>query len=470
MYLSGNRQSKNESKRRPSDVGFECHSKYQTKKRKENLSDKPLSDENRGKSLRGSVRNRLSPATTNCDPEKRKSRTAKGTKKVSVTAVSTGSRKVKKKPSNKSIKIKNTTKEAYKKNGKTKTKTHGTQKSLPNTGSSTSQPSSNVKSNLKAEDQNVKMLRKAKTFSVTTVRKGKEKRLNTVKNDASMEWTKSLDTNFSELLLKKIEIKHHIPPPVSDESLPYLKPVGGISVTNDNLIWVNYILHRQIKLFASCGKVLRTFDLDHSPYYNCCIPSGDLLYTQGTVRISNPDVTLVSRKGDVTIFAELTSYASKLCGIVYQDDQVYVIGQTVVPQEEYIIQLNMKGEVQNIFNSKPDLVHFNQLVSICGQIIGIFTEGFALFPLQRKCVSSKSINKVFVNYTYSTSASVDNFGNLVIGKMSKIVVVEPSLERLHEVDTELPERALITATAVDHQNRLWIGTGTGDLYITRHLH
>lgn len=274
--------------------------------------------------------------------------------------------------------------------------------------------------------------------------------------------------NFAESFLKKVDVKRHIPPPESDDPLPYLKTIGGISVCDDNLIWVNYTLHRQVKLFTPSGEVLKTVRLDDRCQFTCCLPSGDLLLTQGTMYGSQPIITLVQRTGDVRKFANLCSFAKNLLGILFQDDMIYVIGHRT-PKKDFIITLNMDGVVQTIIDTKPDKMNINHIISYSqtGRIFAVSTDGFAIFPLETASVSSKEINKVHVNHTYSKTACFDNFGNLIIGLRSEIFVTDPSLERSHEIQTGFP--VLVTSTAVDKQNQLWIGIGTGDLYITEYL-
>lgn len=272
--------------------------------------------------------------------------------------------------------------------------------------------------------------------------------------------------NFAESFLKKVDVKRHIPPPESDDPLPYIKTIGGISVCDDNLIWVNYTLHRHVKLFTPSGEVLKTVRLDDRCQFTCCLPPGDLLLTQGTMYGSQPIITLVQRTGDVRAFANLCSFAKNLLGILYQDDRIYVIGHRT-PKKDFIITLNMDGVVQTIIDTKPDKININHIISYSGRIVAVSTDGFAIFPLETASVSSKEINKVHVNHTYSKTACFDNFGNLIIGLRSEIFVTDPSLERSHEIQTGFP--VLVTSTAVDKQNQLWIGIGTGDLYITEYL-
>lgn len=272
--------------------------------------------------------------------------------------------------------------------------------------------------------------------------------------------------NFAELFLNKVSVKRHIPPPVSDDPLPYLKTIGGIAVCDDNLIWVNYTLHRQVKLFTPSGEVLKTVRLDERCQFICCLPSGDLLLTQGTMHGSQSVITLVKKTGDIRTFANLCSFAKNLFGILYQDDRIYVIGHRA-PKKDFIITLNMDGVVQTIIETKPDKININHIISYSGRIVAVSSDGFAIFPLETASVSSKEINRVHVNHTYSKTACFDNFGNLIIGLRSDIFVTDPSLERSHEMETGFP--VLVTSTAVDKQNQLWVGIGTGDLYITEYL-
>lgn len=187
--------------------------------------------------------------------------------------------------------------------------------------------------------------------------------------------------NFAELFLKKVNVKRHIPPPVNEDPLPYLKTIGGIAVCDDNLIWVNYTLHRQLKLFTPSGEVLKTVRLDDRCQFTCCLPSGDLLLTQGTMHGSQSVITLVQRTGDVRTFANLCSFAKNLFGILYQDDRIYVIGHRA-PKKDFIITLNMDGVVQKIIETRPDKININHIISYSGRIVAVSTDGFAIFPLE----------------------------------------------------------------------------------------
>lgn len=69
--------------------------------------------------------------------------------------------------------------------------------------------------------------------------------------------------------------------------------------------------------------------------------------------------------------------------------------------------------------------------------------------------------------TYSASTSVDNLGNVIVASGSKIMIIDPSLEHVFEIDTDI--QGTILSTAVDQQNQLWIGTEDENLYIVKYL-
>uniref|UniRef100_A0A8W8HXP9 Uncharacterized protein n=1 Tax=Magallana gigas TaxID=29159 RepID=A0A8W8HXP9_MAGGI len=81
---------------------------------------------------------------------------------------------------------------------------------------------------------------------------------------------KELPGMFAETFLKKLDL-------VSCINEGNSSTIHGISVTHDNLVWVNYLSSKQVKLYNSAGELLRSFDLDYHPVFNSCMPNGDLL-------------------------------------------------------------------------------------------------------------------------------------------------------------------------------------------------
>lgn len=270
---------------------------------------------------------------------------------------------------------------------------------------------------------------------------------------------KELPGMFANMFLKKLDL-------VSCINEGNSSTIHGISVTHDNLVWVNY-LSNQVKLYNSSGELLGSFDLDYHPVFNSCMPNGDLLVTQGYSFGAKPTVELISREGNTRMLADLSTHTKSLCGIIYQDERIYVIGHSY---KYIILKVDINGEVEKVFETKPERININHLISQNGQIFALNTNIFSMLLLGSNKISTKVINKVVVEKSYSASASVDNFGNIIVGvdpPASKIVVIDPRLERKHEIGCDLLGR--IRATAVDKQNQLWIGTDDGNLYIAKYL-
>ncbi|XP_048729775.2 uncharacterized protein LOC125647132 [Ostrea edulis] len=122
---------------------------------------------------------------------------------------------------------------------------------------------------------------------------------------------------FSTLFFEEIDSRFY--PEASGTSA-----IHGISVSNDNLIWVNYLIGC-VQLLNTSGKILRTIDLDHSPVFNYCTPSGDLLETQGYAGVAKPVITMISRDGNSRLFVDLSSYATNLCGILCENEAIFVL-------------------------------------------------------------------------------------------------------------------------------------------------
>lgn len=270
---------------------------------------------------------------------------------------------------------------------------------------------------------------------------------------------KELPGEFANIFLNKLDL-------VAQINHGYNSPIHGISVTHDDLVWVNY-LSKRVNLYNSSGDLLRYFDLDYQPVFNSCTSNGDLLVTQGYGIGAKPTVELISREGNRRLLADLSTHTDLLCGILYQDEKIYVIGHG---PDYFILKLDLNGEVEEVYETKPERANINHIISLNGQIVAVNTQKFSLLLLDSDNISTEVINKVMVDRSYSASASVDNFGNIIVGTDppdSKIVVVDPKLERKHEIGCSFSGR--IRATAVDHQNQLWIGTDDGKLYIAKYF-
>lgn len=64
------------------------------------------------------------------------------------------------------------------------------------------------------------------------------------------------------------------------------------------------------------------------------------------VRWSSAVIQLISREGTGMMFADISPYADLLCGVHYQDENVYVIGHRHVPKTYFVLKLHMNGEVE----------------------------------------------------------------------------------------------------------------------------
>lgn len=271
---------------------------------------------------------------------------------------------------------------------------------------------------------------------------------------------RNLQNEFGDMFLKKVDVKTQIPFLMN-------KRTCGISVTHDNQVWVNYE-QNHVKLFSASGDELRSFDLENTPIFNCCTPNGDLLVTQGYAANARAEVQLIPREGTGRMFADLSSYADFLCGVCYQDEKIYVLGDKSNPTatQYFVLRLDMNGEVEEVFETTECRL-MNHLISHHGQIFAMRTSEFAMLPLDDGKISLEAINRVRLKNTYSASASVDNLGNVIVASVSKIIVINPSLEHAFKIDTDI--QAYIHATAVDQHNQLWIGTHDGNLFIVKYL-
>ncbi|XP_055995490.1 uncharacterized protein LOC130046368 isoform X2 [Ostrea edulis] len=269
---------------------------------------------------------------------------------------------------------------------------------------------------------------------------------------------------FSTLFFQKIDARYY--PEASRMS-----NIHGISVSNDNFIWVNH-LRGCVQLLNVSGEILRTIHLDHSPVFNCCTPSGDLIETQGYAGGSKPVITMIARDGNSRVLADLSSYATNLCGILCENETIFVVAYSSrfencgSTRSYFIIKLSMSGEVEEIYNTKKGSDDINHIISLNGQIIALRTNDSAMIPLKSKIISSEKINGVCIESVYSASASVDNLGNVILASNTELLIIDPSLKYMHKIDTDIGS---IISTAVDKNSQLWLGTASGGLYSAQYL-
>lgn len=274
--------------------------------------------------------------------------------------------------------------------------------------------------------------------------------------------------NFANMFLIKVDT-------ITNISTDRIRsPISGVRVTYDNLVWVIYF-QNHVKLLSSCGDVLRSIDLDFWPFSFSCMPNGDLLVTHGNDSSPpKPTIELISREGSTRRIADLSAVVQYIRSILCQGERIYIIGENKKQTRKryVIIQLEMNGEVEKVYELKPNCVKIDHLISLHGQIFAMRYEKFGMLPLGTDDVSSVPVNKVHVKRACSSGASVDNLGNIIVGSgslRSNIIVIDPRLERKHKIYFNKPQSGPICSTAVDQQNRLWIVTDDGNLYITKYL-
>lgn len=106
------------------------------------------------------------------------------------------------------------------------------------------------------------------------------------------------------------------------------------------------------------------------------------------------------------------------------------------------------------------------IISHHGQIVAMCTTEFAMLPIPNSEMSSEAINRMHLKNIYSANVFVDNLGNVIVASGSKTIIIDPSLEHVFEMDTDI--QGTILSTAVDQQNQLWIGTEDETLYIVKY--
>ncbi|XP_062617470.1 uncharacterized protein LOC134279132 [Saccostrea cucullata] len=314
-----------------------------------------------------------------------------------------------------------------------------------------------TKSNLNSKAESCKKS-KAKVIKQTLP---KNERVLVEKMQNTVVFTDEIsEEEFFKLFLTKITVKQH--PMVGLEQKEGC--IHGISVSEDNLLWVNH-LGNTVHLRNTTGEVIRTFELDFRPVFNCCTPSGDVLVTQG-YGATKPIITSISREGDEKVLADLSSLATNLCGILCQDERIFVVAHRAKGKQYFIIKLRENGEVESVYPTQKSSDDINHIISLNGQLVAIRTFGGEFIPLETSEISSRKINKVNIN-AYSASASVDKFGNVIMASNTSLFIINPSLKYMHEIATGI--NGGIVSTAVDQENQLWFGTRSGDLYSTKYL-
>jgi ligand-binding sensor domain-containing protein len=188
---------------------------------------------------------------------------------------------------------------------------------------------------------------------------------------------------------------------------------------------------------------------------------------------SKPVITLITRDGNSRVLADLSSYATAVCGILCENEAIFVVcyNNKLDVRNDYkgylVIKLSLNGEVEGIYYTEKKLDTINQIISLNGQIYVFRSYDSSMLPLKGEKISSRKANKVSTYECNSASVSVDNFGNLIMGSNKAIFIIHPSLEVMHRIETDLDE--LVTSTAVDKNNQLWLGTASGRLYSCQYL-
>ncbi|XP_078341406.1 uncharacterized protein LOC111107084 [Crassostrea virginica] len=282
------------------------------------------------------------------------------------------------------------------------------------------------------------------------------------RNIVSIANGSSPQDDFEKLFLKKIDI--HV---ITNSNIGINTSINGICVTNDNLIWVSYSTNH-VKLFDSAGNILRSVDLEQIPVFNCCTPNGDLLFTQGYANDARAEVIMVPREGDPRPLVDLSSFAKNLCGLLCQEEMIYIVCHGKAPLKYFVIKLDMEGDVKETYRASPKNVNINHIISHYDRLYVMGTNNSCLFPLENDIISTKEkVNKVSLRDTSSASACVDNHGNVLLCSASTIYVVDESLHCVHKILTEFSSS--IRTTAVDHRDQLWIGTYDGNLHAAHYI-
>jgi hypothetical protein len=273
---------------------------------------------------------------------------------------------------------------------------------------------------------------------------------------------------FHTLFFEKIDSKSY-------PGASHISSIYGISVSDDNLIWVNH-LGKCVKLLQNSGDILQTFNLDICPVFSCCTSSGDLLVTQGHSPFSKPVITLISRNGNTCVLADFSFCATNLSGIMCEKETIFVIAYTNKPgvhkgyKGYFVVKLGITGQVEGFCYTEKKfnyVNHINQIVSLNGQVFVFRSRDSTMLPLKGEVISSEGVNALSTHNTYSASASVDNLGNVIIGSTTGLVVIHPGLEIIHKIEIDIDET--VFATAVDKNNQLWLGTASGNLYSAHYL-
>ena len=120
----------------------------------------------------------------------------------------------------------------------------------------------------------------------------------------------------------------------------------------------------------------------------------------------------------------------------------------------------MNGEVEETYKTMPQ-TNINHIVSYHGTLYAMEASDFSLLPLENDKVFTRDTSQVGSIKNYSASTCIDNHGNFIVRSDTEIHVIDPSLQCLHKIRTDIS--GLILSTAVNHLNQLWIRTRDGHL-------
>jgi hypothetical protein len=128
--------------------------------------------------------------------------------------------------------------------------------------------------------------------------------------------------------------------------------------------------------------------------FDCYTSAGNLV-TQGYGWDSKLVITLLSRDRNSRIVADLTSYATNLCGIVCKNESIYIVEYPSQARGNgfsmgyFIIKLSMTRDVKGVYKSEKEQEFINKIISLNGQIIALCTSDAAIIPLKDEMISSE---------------------------------------------------------------------------------
>ena len=178
--------------------------------------------------------------------------------------------------------------------------------------------------------------------------------------------------------------------------------------------------------------MLRSVSLEQPPVFNCCTPTGDLLFTQEYAGGARAEVITVLREGNPRILADLSSYARTLCGILCQEEKIYVVCWNLSSWKYFVIKLKMNGEADETYKTMPQ-TNINHIVSHHGTLYAMEVSDFSLLPLENDKVFTRDTSQVGSIKNYLAGTCIDNHGNFIVRSDSEIHVIDPSLICLHKI-------------------------------------